>query len=172
MPAEFNISSLAKFVCLSVGAILSCYKRWWFCQWWPPVHFPADLQIGSGMPKPDLGSLYAGLQSSTQIPNPYGAATTHCTLTLATPQLRDLASQSSCVSGYPHYSYASTPYSPITPVSPQYFHSTPPSLTNSRALPHRQQDAFAPPIRSCPSDQSFVASAYPNSSNYTVSRPH
>ncbi|VDK31466.1 unnamed protein product [Taenia asiatica] len=128
----------------------------------------ADLQIGSGTPKPDLGSLYAGLQSGVQISNPYGVTTTHCTVTPATPQLRDLASQSSCVSGYPSYSYGSTLYSPVAPVSPQYFHSTPPPLTNSRALPHQQQDPFSPPIRPCPSNQSFVAGAYSNSSNYTI----
>ncbi|KAL5107858.1 Retinoic acid receptor RXR [Taenia crassiceps] len=132
------------------------------------VILDANLQIGSESQKPDLGSLYAGLQSNIPISSPCGVATTHSTVIPTTPQLQNIPSQSSCVSSYLNYSYASTPYSSVSPVPSQYFHSTPPSLTSSRPLPH-QQDPFAPSsVRSYPSNRSFVASAHPNSSNCTA----
>nr|CDS19064.1 retinoic acid receptor rxr beta a [Echinococcus granulosus] len=129
----------------------------------------ADLQIGSAMPKPDLGSLYGGLQSSTQTNNTCDVATTHRTVFPANPQLQTLPCQSSCVSGSLNYPYTPTLYSPVTPVSPQYFQSAPPTVANHRALPHQQQGSYSlPPLRSYSYNQSFITGAYPKPYNYTI----
>ncbi|VDM32047.1 unnamed protein product [Hydatigera taeniaeformis] len=132
----------------------------------PEVILNADLQIGSGTPKPDLGSLYGGFQSNIQASTPYGVTTTHCTVIPVASQLRGLASQSTCITSYPSYSYASTRYLPHTSVCPQYMQPSPISMGNNRGISHQHLHSFSSPLLR--SHSSFTTSASPNFSNYTV----